>query len=202
MLVVLDGVSTLQVPGRTFPVTALFLEDALEVTNHKVAPNAEWARRGPGEKKNRFRGGAPGGMSPGAGGLCFDFTQGRCIRGSRCKFSHGEDSGGGGGDDDDDWESHAVGMGTMNAAFGMMKGVVSARGAAAATAASRLGGAPGSKAASGADDEDLEESDLKERYPAYPAGVHRALAALDCTAINYDLIVQVRRLDQRGASAR
>jgi hypothetical protein len=63
------------VPGRTFPVTALFLEDALEVTNHKVAPNAEWARRGPGEKKNRFRGGAAGGMSPGAGGLCFDFTQ-------------------------------------------------------------------------------------------------------------------------------
>jgi hypothetical protein len=91
-----------------------------------------------------------------------------------------------------------VGMGTMNAAFGMMQGMVSARGPAVATAVSRLGGAPGSKAASAADDEDLEESDLKERYPAYPAGVHRALAALDSTAINYDLIVQV--LLPRGAT--
>jgi hypothetical protein len=49
------------------------------VSLHQVLPNAEWARRGPGDKKSRFRGGASaamgGGMTPGPGGLCFDFTQ-------------------------------------------------------------------------------------------------------------------------------
>lgn len=37
----------------------------------------------------------------------------------------------------------------------------------------RLGGAPGSKAASELDDEDLELQDIRERYPAYPPGVHK-----------------------------
>jgi len=40
-----DGAPSLKVPGRTFPVTALFLEDALEITKHTVDRFAEWAAR-------------------------------------------------------------------------------------------------------------------------------------------------------------
>ena len=40
----------------------------------------------------------------------------------------------------------------------------------------------------------------QERYPAYPPSVHKALAALDCEKINYDLIVQVQSGYKGGAS--
>ena len=35
------------IPGRTFSVTPLYLEAAIELTKHRVAPNAEWSRRPP-----------------------------------------------------------------------------------------------------------------------------------------------------------
>jgi HrpA-like RNA helicase len=46
------------IPGRTFPVTELFLEDALEVTEHGVSMAADWA-------KKRGGGGGRGGMQGG-----------------------------------------------------------------------------------------------------------------------------------------
>lgn len=39
-----NGAPTFSVPGRTFPVTAYFLEDALQMTGHVVEQNADWAR--------------------------------------------------------------------------------------------------------------------------------------------------------------
>ena len=40
------SVPTLKVAGRTFPVTPLYLEDALELTQHKIRPGADWMRKG------------------------------------------------------------------------------------------------------------------------------------------------------------
>ena len=40
------GTPTISIPGRTFPVTALYLEDALEVTGHRVRAGADWAKKG------------------------------------------------------------------------------------------------------------------------------------------------------------
>jgi len=55
----------LQVPGRTFSVTALFLEHALEMTKHEVDPAAEWAKKaGKGAKGGKGKGG--GGSYEGA----------------------------------------------------------------------------------------------------------------------------------------
>jgi len=42
-------VPTVTMPGRAFPVAALFLEDALELVGHCVRPGADWARRGGGK---------------------------------------------------------------------------------------------------------------------------------------------------------
>eukprot|EP00965_Chrysotila_dentata_P175810 5803655-Pleurochrysis_carterae.AAC.1 len=74
------------VPGRTFPVRALYLEDALQLTKHCVRPNAEWARRvgiGIGGKGFGAKGrggdgfgargaGARGGGGRGRGGMGLD----------------------------------------------------------------------------------------------------------------------------------
>lgn len=43
-----DGAPSLSIPGRTFPVATMWLEDALELTRHIVKPNADWARKGDG----------------------------------------------------------------------------------------------------------------------------------------------------------
>jgi ATP-dependent RNA helicase DHX57 len=48
------GTPTISIPGRTFPVTALYLEDALEVTGHRVRAGADWAK-----KSGRGGSGAP-----------------------------------------------------------------------------------------------------------------------------------------------
>ena len=40
------GTPKIEIPGRTHPVTELFLEDALEVTRHGINKSADWARKG------------------------------------------------------------------------------------------------------------------------------------------------------------
>ncbi|KAL9178288.1 hypothetical protein ACHAXT_001716 [Thalassiosira profunda] len=40
------GAPSVKFPGRTFPVTELYLEDAMEVTGHVVRGNEDWARKG------------------------------------------------------------------------------------------------------------------------------------------------------------
>jgi hypothetical protein len=170
------GTPTISIPGRTFPVTALYLEDALELTGHRVRASADWARKGSkGGGSSRYGGGG-GGDSVTAGGLCFDFTQGRCDRGARCRFSH---------------EAPAARptAPAVAPAFGSQRSGGGASGGGGVSLASRcLGGAPGSVAASDADDESLSEAELAERYPRYSAGTHRALAALDHSQIDYELL--------------
>ncbi|KAK3264036.1 hypothetical protein CYMTET_27198, partial [Cymbomonas tetramitiformis] len=46
------AVPVISIPGRLFPVTALFLEDALALTNHRIDRGAPWARRG-GDTRDR-----------------------------------------------------------------------------------------------------------------------------------------------------
>ena len=192
------GAPTLSIPGRTFPVTALFLEDALELTAHKVRPNADWAK-----KKGRGRVGSLGAGLDGLGGggrdsdVCFDFTRGRCSHGERCRFSHappgaapplpgGPPPGGMGG--------FPPPSGLSAGARGGGGGLSAAAAAAAARtllADRRLGGAPGSLAASAEDDDNLETGDLTERYPGYLPATLSALAALDSSAVNFELLTQL-----------
>ena len=54
------GTPIVTIPGRTHPVTELFLEDAIEVTRHGVNKSAEWARKG---SKGRGGGGGAGGRN-------------------------------------------------------------------------------------------------------------------------------------------
>ena len=57
----LRSAPSVKFPGRTFPVTELYLEDAMEVTKHVVRGNEDWCRKGGG-------GGGGGGFRPSAGG--------------------------------------------------------------------------------------------------------------------------------------
>ena len=45
------GAPAVKFPGRTFPVTELYLEDAMEVTGHVVRGNEDWVRKGGGGGK-------------------------------------------------------------------------------------------------------------------------------------------------------
>ena len=58
------SVPTLKVAGRTFPVTPLYLEDALELTQHKIRPGADWMR---GRRRRRLRRRRPRRQSGGRG---------------------------------------------------------------------------------------------------------------------------------------
>ena len=49
-------VHAVSIPGRTFPVCTLYLEDAMEITNHSIHPRADWARK----DKDRYGGGRQG----------------------------------------------------------------------------------------------------------------------------------------------
>jgi hypothetical protein len=47
------GAPIFKVPGRTFPVKTLYLEDAFKLTGHRVDPRAEWSRTGGGWRKSK-----------------------------------------------------------------------------------------------------------------------------------------------------
>ena len=52
------GAPSVKFPGRTFPVTELYLEDIVEVTKHQIRGNEDWARK---SLNTRGRGGGGGG---------------------------------------------------------------------------------------------------------------------------------------------
>ncbi len=109
------------------------------------------------------KGGGDGGGKGGKGdGGCDDFRQGRCSRGAACKFAHAAPA--------------AAGFGG-----GMGGGLGGGMG----------GGMGGGLPPRDADDEALGPSELALRYPWCSAGTHKALAALDHSAIDYELVVQV-----------
>jgi len=47
------GAPIFKVPGRTFPVQTLYLEDAFKITGHRMDPRAEWSRTGGGWRKSK-----------------------------------------------------------------------------------------------------------------------------------------------------
>jgi len=181
------GAPSVKFPGRAFPVTDMYLEDALELTRHVVRPGADWAR-----KNSKPGGGGFGGGGEDRGpGICNDFKMGKCTR-RDCKFSHGAPAGGPGG----------VGMGGMEAPGGF-------GGQGAPVAPPRLGnggkymvghgpGAGGGfmgQATAGnpadADDEALSIQELASRYPQHSGTTHAALKAIDHNAIDYELVAQL-----------
>ena len=83
---------TVRVPGRTFPVTCLFLEDALELTGHKVKAGADWAKKAGGGKGGGKGGGGGGGKGCGGG------VGGKGGGGKGAKGGGGGRGGGGRGD--------------------------------------------------------------------------------------------------------
>ena len=115
------GTPVITIPGRTFPVTALFLEDALEVTGHRVRPNADWARKKGGGGRGGFNPAAP--LPPDAPG--------------------------------------------------------------------RMYGARPADVAADAPDEQLSEAELVQRYPRVSASAVRALAALDTSQVNLELLAEL-----------
>ena len=84
------GAPSVKFPGRTFPVAELYLEHALELTQHQVKRGADWARSGSGGGGGGggFGGGGKGlgggGKGGGDDGICNDFKLGRCARGAGC----------------------------------------------------------------------------------------------------------------------
>lgn len=179
------GAPSVKFPGRAFPVTDLYLEDAIELTRHVVRPGADWARKAgkPGGGGGGFGGGGGGADRP--SGLCNDFKLGKCTR-RDCKFGHGDAGGGAGG------YRPGPGMG-----MGMVGGLGGAEGG--------FGGGGGFAAPSypfgsstnqtadplNADDEALSLPELAARYPAHSATTHAALKALDHNAIDYELVSKV-----------
>ena len=57
------GAPSVKFPGRTFPVTELYLEHALEATGHQVNPRADWARKGTAGFSSTGFGASSGGSS-------------------------------------------------------------------------------------------------------------------------------------------
>ena len=47
------GAPIFKVPGRTYPVKTLYLEDAFKLTGHRIDPRAEWSKTGGGWRKNK-----------------------------------------------------------------------------------------------------------------------------------------------------
>ena len=58
----------IDVPGRTFPVTTMFLEDALAITRHHVDPRDDWHRHSDAARKRKTRAGKYGDMERGLEG--------------------------------------------------------------------------------------------------------------------------------------
>ena len=183
-----EGAPSVKFPGRAFPVTELYLEDAIELTRHVVRPGADWARKagrpGGGGGGGGFGGGGGGGFGGGdrPPGLCNDFKLGKCSR-RDCKFSHGAPVGGLG-----------PGMGMVGGGGGGGGGYgggVGGGGGGGFAPPAPPGGSFGSPPAADlltADDETLGIPELAARYPAHSGTTHAALKALDHNAIDYELV--------------
>jgi uncharacterized membrane protein YgcG len=198
------GAPSVKFPGRTFPVAELYLEHALELTQHQVKRGADWARSGSGGGGGGFGGGGKGygggGKGGGDDGICNDFKLGRCARGAGCKFLHSSSSGKGGGNSG----KGGVVRPPMTAnntcpectfvnppgviACGICESPLLKHGRSSGKGG---GGNNGSLAFIEADDEALTEAELALRYPRCASSTHAALLALDHNAIDYDLVAQV-----------
>ena len=158
-----EGAPSVKFPGRAYPVTDLYLEDALELTRHVVRPGADWARK-KGGPPGAAGGRGNGGGGPTHAGVCHDFTLGRCSR-RECAFSHG------------DVRGRAEGPG--GAGLGLRSGSDVAK------------PAPSAGPLNEPDDEALGLPELAARYPLHSATTHASLKTLDHDAIDYELVSKV-----------
>ena len=92
-----EGAAQLHIPGRTFEVLPLYLEDAIELTKHAVTPSAPWARKAANAPSGGRRGGKGGGMGGGGKGGGAKGGGGGEGGGGEGGGGEGGDSGGGGG---------------------------------------------------------------------------------------------------------
>jgi hypothetical protein len=190
-------VPTVSMPGRAFPVAALFLEDAMELVGHVVRPGTDWARRGGGKGGKGGGGGRGGGgrgapppvaMRPGdwacptCGTVAFA-SKLACFKCNTPKPPPG------------------VGMGAVvGRGGGLPNGGMGGRGGARGPMAGGRGGRGGRGGGGNAVEEDHTDSrpdadlsleELAQRYPASGDPVHRALSSVDFEVINVDLVVQL-----------
>jgi hypothetical protein len=144
---------TVRVPGRTYPVTCLYLEDALELTAHKVRAGAEWARKlGGGKGGKGGKGGDGGGKGgKGKGGAAAAPPSGTPSDGGRGGAGGGRGGAGGG-------------------RGGGGRGGGDGGGAGAGGEVVPL-------------DEALSSVELSARYPGYSEGVSLALSQLEVSAV-------------------
>jgi hypothetical protein len=187
------GAPSVKFPGRTFPVAELYLEHALELTQHEVKRGADWARSG-GGGGGSGRGGGGGGGKGGKGerddGVCNDFKQGRCARGNACKFSHSSSGSSGlgfGGKGEPARPPHN----TCPECTLVNPPGAAACGACGSALPKGLAHSRRGSAFAEADDEELSLGELALRYPRCSPSTHAALLATDHAAINYDLVAQV-----------
>ena len=158
----------IRVPGRTYPVNTFHLEDALQITRHHVRQNADWARKfKPGERPFFGDGG------PGDGGNAL----GGGFRGGGYGSGYGGGYGGGG-----------KGFGGRGFYRRDRKNAAAAAVAGPTEADEKVDEKPKDPT-----DGELDYDSLRapNRYGLYGEWVPRALAALEHSAVNVDLIVQL-----------
>ena len=178
-------VPTVKMPGRAFPVAALYLEDAIELVGHAVQPGADWAKRGGGGKGGGGKGGGGKGgdgkgggggngsaemrpgdwLCPGCGAAVFA-SKPACFRCGAAKPAAGAGGRGAGG----------------RGAGGGGRGAADRGGSGRGRGAAGGGRVAGAGAAEARADDELSVEELAERYPASGETAHRALAALNTEA--------------------
>ena len=153
------GAPSVKFPGRTFPVTELYLEDALEATSHVVRGNEDWCNKSkpggrPGAGKSRPT--APGDVKPG------DWTCSGCGVNN---FARNKDC--------FKCQQPQKGPGPRPPTGGAKPG-------------GRL--APAVVPLEDRDDMLLSQPELVSRYSKYSSTTQASLAKLDHNAINYQLL--------------
>ena len=172
----------ISVPGRTFPVTTFFLEEALHMTRHQVRMNTDWAR-----KNQDFGGGGSGG----------GFNRGFSMRRDRAAMSQQQAAMALAKEQEEEGDEYGnAGDGKGGKGYGG-KGY-GGRGGKGAYVSNGYAGRGGGSMPGGGGAENVEMADgecqldeLRSRYSEYNDAVPRALAALEHSVVNVDLVVQL-----------
>ena len=157
------GAPSVKFPGRTFPVTELYLEDALEVTGHVVKGNEDWCKKG-------GSGGQKGGGGGGGGGY------------SKTKAVDKKPG---------DWTCsgcQANNFARNNACFKCQRSQQD-KSSSTKGPQQQNGNKNAVVPVEDRDDMELTQQELTARYTQYSSNTQAALSKLDHNAIDYDLVV-------------
>lgn len=164
---------SLKFPGRTFPVTELYLEDILDVTGHVVKGNEDWCQKGGGGAGSRAkRGGGGGNKKDDANKKPGDWT---CMGCQANNFARNQ------------------------ACFKCKKPKQNDHNTSSTTSITSGGGGRQQQQSTkngnnilsleDRDDMELTSQELIDRYAQYSSNTQAALRKLDHNVINYDLVV-------------